>query len=334
MTYQLQRLHEEGVPSLLAGIETKADWEAKRQRIAAAWLSLVGGLPERPAPDYEVVSTTVLADHTRLLIRYETAGGDTVPALLLLPKGTDGPRPAVLALHPTAAEGKVDVATPEGRENRRYGLELVARGYVVLAPDVMTAGERVWPGAEPYQTAPFDQAYPGWSAVGKMLTDHLQGVDLLCTLDQVDPGRIGAIGHSLGGYNAFFLAGVDRRVRAIVSSCGLSPLAGDPERHRWGRRDWFSHLPALSDWIDRGEAPFEMHEVAALAAPTPFFNWSGQRDSIFPHWKQVGEAALDLARLYQWMGAQDRYLSLIGTGGHDFPPEIRTLAYNFLDRWL
>ena len=31
---------------------------------------------------------------------------------------------------------------------------------------------------------------------------------------------IGAIGHSFGAYNAYFLAPFDARVKAIVASCG------------------------------------------------------------------------------------------------------------------
>lgn len=336
MTYELKQLHTQGVPPLLAGVESPADWASKRSQIEAAWMAVVGALPDRVAPAYQVLGQTELADHTRLHIAYATAGGDQVTAFLLLPHtvATGRRHPAILALHPTANEGKADVATPEGRPNRQYGLELVARGYVVLAPDTITAGERVLPGVGPYCTAPFDQAHPEWSAVGKMLTDHLHGLDLLCSLPMVDPERIGAIGHSLGAYNAFFLAGIDRRIRAVVSSCGLSPFAGDPEEHRWGKRDWFSHLPRLSEAIARGAVPFEFHEIAALAAPTPFFNYVGQTDRIFPHWQQVAAASLELARLYEWMGTSERYVGLMGAGGHDFPQPIRQMAYDFLAHWL
>ena len=183
-------------------------------------------------------------------------------------------------------------------------------------------------------TAPFYAAGPAWSVVGRMLSDHMHGVDLLCSLPMVDPDRIGTIGHSLGGYNSFFLAGVDSRIRAVVSSCGLSPFAGDPDPRRWDKREWFSHLPRIGDALDRGEVPFELHEIAALAAPTPFFQWAGQLDHIFPHWRSVAEASLDLSRLYDWLGAGDRYVGLMGAGDHDFPPAVRAMAYDFLDSWL
>ena len=110
-------------------------------------METVGGLPERVAPAHRVLGETEMPDHTRLHIAYTSTYGE-VSAFLLVPKGSAGQRrPGIMALHPTDPHGKVDVATPEGRENRQYGLELVSRGYVVLAPDVITVGERVYPGS-------------------------------------------------------------------------------------------------------------------------------------------------------------------------------------------
>lgn len=338
MSYSLEQLNRDGVPLLLEGIRSREDWEAKRRDTMNRWLRFIGGLPEPVALRYDVLSETEEDGHTRLHLRYDTVGGDVVTAYLLKPKrgGQDTGKklPAVLALHPTANEGKDDTATASGRDNRRYGYELANRGYVVLAPDAITAGERVYEGASPYQTAPFYERYPEWSAVAKMIADHRQGVDLLVSLDDVDAGRIGAIGHSLGGYNAFFLAGVDERIRAVVSSCGFATFTGDANPNRWGRRDWFSHVPAVTDELEQGRVPFEWHEIAALAAPTPFFNWSGQADAIFPHWEPIARAMRDLHGLYEWLGVPERMMSLDGTSGHDFPKPVRAAAYDFLDTWL
>ncbi|MNG38011.1 hypothetical protein D3C84_1255480 [compost metagenome] len=43
---------------------------------------------------------------------------------------------------------------------------------------------------------------------------------------------------------------------------------------------------------------------------------------------------LELKKLYQWLGKENSFQSFIGAGGHDFPKEIRMLAYLFLDQWL
>ncbi|GIP38385.1 hypothetical protein J31TS4_16650 [Paenibacillus sp. J31TS4] len=341
MTYRLAELTKGRLPKLLEESAPVEAWEAKREKILAEWLGFLGkppaeGLYEASEGDagYEVLEEAAEEDHRRLSIRYATRDGDQVTALLLLPLGREGKRPAVLALHPTSPEGKEDVALASGRENRRYGLELVSRGYIVLAPDTITAGERVYPGSEPYQTAPFYEQHPEWTAVGKMLADHIRAVDLLAALPDADASRIGAIGHSLGGYNGWFLAGLDRRVRVVVSSCGFSSFAGDPDPNRWGQRDWFSHFPQLTAMLERGEVPFEWHEIAALALPTPLFLWSGIRDRIFPNWEGIAEAMTELDALYQAEAEPGSFEFWMGPAGHDFPSRARELAYSFLDRHL
>ncbi|RKN64178.1 alpha/beta hydrolase family protein [Paenibacillus ginsengarvi] len=249
-----------------------------------------------------MLSKAEFADHSRLHIRYGTANGDEVTAYLLHPSDLRAePLPAVLALHPTVGNGKEDTATVQGRNNRRYGLELAQRGYVVLAPDTITAGERA---------------------------------SSLCALPEVDPGRIGAIGHSLGGYNSFFLAGLDDRVRAFVSSCGFCTFAGDPTPNRWGHRDWFSHIPRLTEDLNRGEVPFEFHEIAALAAPIPAFYYSGQQDLIFPNWQSYSQGMERLFELYRLLDKADSFHYVMTNGGHDFPDAVRQMAYAFLDRHL
>ncbi|WJH35114.1 alpha/beta fold hydrolase [Paenibacillus sp. CC-CFT747] len=343
MSYRLSELKVDQPPQLLEGIETDEQWSAKRERIKRAWLELLGEEPEiapsagtSPKP-YEVIGKVEEADHTRLDIRYPANDGDTIGAYLLLPRDSSGEktkRPAVLALHPTAESGRRDTATKEGRDNRRYGLELVSRGYVVLAPDSIGFGSRIYPGAEPFQTAPFYERYPKWTAVGRMLSDHRRALDVLGAVEEADPARIGVIGHSLGGYNGWFLAGLDERVRAVVSSCGFAMFAGDPEPNRWGQREWFSHFPAVTIGLQKDTVPFEWHEIAALAAPVPLFMWSGMDDRIFPNAEAIVSGMKDLGTLYKRAGASEAFQFWLGAAGHDFPGQARELAYTFLDRWL
>lgn len=350
--YALSTLHQQGAPSLLRLMERKRDWENKRDAIEKIWLQCIGGVPPLVQTHFDIISWKSYEDYYLIKIRYDTVFDDMVPANLLIPKGSNSKKvstkddaievlnsshkqyPSVIALHPTSDNGKDDVSTTEGRQNRQYGLELAKRGYVVLAPDTITAGERVRQDEKPFQTASFDAAYPNWSAVAKMLVDHQQGISLLESLNCVDSDKIGVIGHSLGGYNGYFLAGVDRRIKAVVCSCGFSTFAGDPELHRWGKRDWFSHIPQLSNYINDDKVPFEFTEIAALVAPTPFFLWMGQNDPIFPHWKPAAEGLFELNSLYKWMDCTEKIQTLIGNSGHDFPYEIRQAAYLFLDKWL
>ncbi|WP_249365512.1 alpha/beta hydrolase [Cytobacillus citreus] len=347
----MKYLQEKGIPPLLKDIHTVEQWEVKRKTILDRWLEAIGPIPACDSVNVIFLSIDDEIDHFRIHLKYETVYEDWVTANLLIPndgnghltlsnledalfsfKGASKKKPAILALHPTSPEGKDDVTLTSGRVNRTYGLELVKRGYIVLAPDTITAGERVQSSEESYHTASFYERNPNWSAVAKMLVDHRQGVSVLSKITSVN--NIGAIGHSLGGYNAYFLAGIDKRVKAVVCSCGFAVFANDPERERWGRRSWFSHIPKVSDYLLNNEVPFEFNEIAALVAPTPFFIWIGQKDKIFPHWEQMAAAVNDIDHLYTFLEEEIHFKSLIGNAGHDFPSEIRTLAYNFLDEKL
>ena len=335
--YVLAELNRDGIPPLLPnGVKTtKAEWEAKREAIRSVWLDYIGGLPPRVPTKYEVISETPEQDHVRQKIVYDTVYGDRVTAYLLIPNSVreSGKRsPAVLALHGTGEPGKDSVASPKGK--RPYGIELASRGYVVLAPDALTSGDRIYPGLKYFRDAPFYAKHPAWTTVAKNLTDHMQGVDLLAAHALVDPQRIGAIGHSFGAYNAYFLAGADERIKVAVASCGFLPFTGNKTPGHWGVRDWYTHLPRITPDLENGRVPFEFHEIVALAAPTPLFFYNGQSDNIVPHWRTVGDCMVDLRTLYAWMKAEERFISLLGAGGHDFPEPIRKMSYDFLDRWL
>lgn len=335
--YRLDELREKGVPPVLGGVTTKEQWERKRTEILQVWFDCVGGVPARVPTKFLVESETVVGDHVRQKITFATADDDAISAFLLIPNGAreSGKKsPAILALHPTNAAGKASIATADGPRNRQYALELVSRGYVVLAPDDLTAGERIFPGQRAFRDAPFYEKYPEWTTVGKNLLDHLQAVDLLTSLDFVDAERIGVIGHSFGAYNAYFLSAIDERIRAVVSSCGLLPFAPKASTEHWGVRNWYSHFPKLSAVQNQGTVPFEFNEIIALTAPRPMFFYAAQSDRIFPHWKEVGECFLDVHGLYVWLGGEDNFKSVIGSGGHDFPEPVRIMSYEFLDQWL
>jgi len=333
--YVLAELNRDGIPPLLAGITTPQRWKAKRDAIRGVWLDYMGGLPPRVPVRVEVVSEAAEKDHVRQKIVYDTAYGDHVTAYLLIPNAVrerKSKAPALLALHGTGEPGKDSVARADGK--RPYGFELVSRGYVVLAPDALTSGERIYPGLKYFRDAPFYEKHPNWTTVGKNLTDHLHGVDVLTSHELVDANRIGVIGHSFGAYNAYFLAGMDDRVKAVVASCGFIPFTGHPKPGHWGVRDWYTHLPRITPDLEKGRVPFEFNEIAALSAPTPIFFYNAQSDAGVPHWKVVGDCMVDLRKLYTLLGAEDRFESMLGVGIHDFPEPVRRTSYDFLDRWL
>jgi dienelactone hydrolase len=336
--YSLAELNQHGIPPLLSGIESPAQWELKKAEIRRVWLDYIGPLPARPPVKFRIVAEEQLADHIQRKIVFNTYDGDEIPALLLIPNGLEKSgekRPGILALHPTNPWGKTSIATAKGMRNRMYAFELVSRGYVVLAPDDLTSGERIYPGHRDFDARPFYEKYPHWSTVGKNITDHLQAVDLLSTLSFVDADRIGVIGHSFGAYNAFFLSSVDPRVKVVVASCGINPFAGNAEPNHWGYRPFpYTHIPKITADLEKGVVPFEFNEIIALSAPRPMFFHAAQSDHLFPHWQSVGAVLVDLHRLYGWLHHEENFVSYMSVGDHDFPPGMHKAAFDFLDHWL
>ena len=310
-------------------IETIADWETRRAHVAAHMQSVMGRLPqpEDPVPlDVRILEEADLGEGlVRRKINYHTDSSEqSVSAYLFLPDASE-PAPAVLCLHQTTGIGKEEPAGLGGKPNLHYALHLARRGYVTLAPDYPSFGD-----ANSYD---FD-ADEYVSGTMKAIYDNTRAVDLLQSLAQVDGDRIGVIGHSLGGHNAMFTAFFEPRIKAIVSNCGFTRF----HKYYEGRlAGWTSprYMPRISDVYndDPDQVPFDFTEIVAGFAPRPFlasspvgdsnFEVSGVRDSI--------AAAHSVFALYD---AAEKLQANYPDCAHDFPPPVREVAYEFLDRHL
>ncbi len=345
-----QQISQRGGGLTSSEICDEAGWESKRSSIICRSGLMLGEPPVvHPGPvKADILNETARDGYKELKVRFLSGTGDMIKGFLLIPDdaGSSSPRPGIIALHSTGPGATQTVGiTP--REGRSYGMELAQRGYVVLAVDTITAGERVYPGYEPYFTDEFYSEYPHWSAMGKMLYDHKRGLDYLCSLDVVDAGRLGCIGHSLGGYNSFFLHAFEPRIKAAVASCGLSPMGGTNMPYQFARNEWFVHFnPACREYIRSGMIPCDMHEVMSLCAPKPFFNYSAKADSIYypksahtegdfsDWWNTVDKALTMVAKVYAIYGASGDFIRIDGEGDHDFPRDVRNRAYEWLDEKL
>ncbi|MFM2003493.1 MAG: hypothetical protein RI963_2919 [Planctomycetota bacterium] len=311
-------------------VETPADWQRRREDILESMQWVMGRLPkEKELEPLKVVERgrESFEKYDRLLITYHVAAGQDVTAHLYVPKGAAGgaKRSAVLALHPTSAIGKLVVAGDGPKANRNYAVELADRGYVVLAPDYPSFGELT---DYPFHT----DAY--LSGTMTAIVNHRRGVDLLIARDDVDPERIAVIGHSLGGHNSMFVGVFDERIKAVVSSCGW-----DPFHYYYGGKlaGWASdrYMPRIREMHghDPDQMAFDFPEVAAAIAPRAFFSCSPLRDSNFDY-RGVKECEPNVRQVYRLLGAEENFVIRYPDSDHDFPPEVRQEAYEFLDRVL
>ncbi len=309
-------------------VNTRADWAKRRRQIIEGMQQAMGPLPSRtalPPLDIRVRGQADGAGFTRLSIDFVTEKNDRLPALLYRPKAKRlVKRAGILALHPTSSLGKHRITREGGVPNRAYAYELAKRGYVVIAPDYPPFGD--------YKYDFESDEYV--SGTMKGIFNHMRCVDLLQSLTEVDPARIGVIGHSLGGHNAMFVGVFDTRISVIVSSCGWTPfhdyyggkIAG------W-TSDRYMPLLKMRYKLNPDRVPFDFYEVVAALAPRGFFSSSPLHDSNFD--VQGVKKAIPKAREVYRLHAQADALQLRTPDcEHDFPVEIRREAYLFIDEAL
>ena len=173
-----------------------------------------------------------------------------------------------------------------------YAKHLADRGFVTLAPDYPSFGE-------------YDYSFPlqdGYvSGTMKAIYDNIRAIDLLQSLAQVDGGRIGCIGHSLGGHNTLFTAAFDSRIKVMVSNCGFTRF----HKYYEGKlKGWTSarYMPLINDKYenDPDQVTFDFPEIIASFAPRPFLASSPIHDANFEvsGVKDSMAQALKIYRLY------------------------------------
>jgi dienelactone hydrolase len=323
----LYYLDAEGNEQPVRGIQ---DWEVRRQQILQGVQEAMGPLPPRgnlPSLDVEPLESTAEDKFMRHTVRFVTEEGSRTTAYLYVPytATADNQRPGIVALHPTHALGKGVVDGQGERPNRAYARELAERGYVVIAPDYPSFG------AEAEYDFSMDR-YESGSMKG--IWNHMRCVDLLVQMEEVDPERIGAIGHSLGGHNAIFLAVFDNRVKAVISSCGWTPFH---DYYGGQIAGWTSdrYMPRLRDVyeLNPDKVPFDFYELIAALAPRAFFSNSPIRDDNFDY-RGVEKAAVEARRVYELYGQPQLLRVTYPDAEHDFPDDVREEAYRFLDKTL
>jgi hypothetical protein len=308
-------------------VKSAADWEVRRAHVLAHLQEVMGALPgaERRVPlDLRVVETVDEPQYTRKKVTFASEPGDRVPAWLLVPKGLGGKAPGALCLHQTVAIGKNEPVGLGGKPNLKYAQELADRGYVAIAPDYPNFGD--------YKIDVYALGYA--SASMKAIWNNLRAVDLLASLDEVDPGRLGVIGHSLGGHNAIFTAVFDPRLKAVVSSCGFNsfPYYFQGKIAGWSHK---GYMPRLKDvyGLDPAKVPFDFPELVGALAPRGFFTNSPTGDANFAV-EGVRVCIASAEPVYGLYGTTDRLRAVYPDAAHDFPTAQREEAYAFLDRLL
>lgn len=299
---------------------TKEGWAHRRVILRQMWMDTLGPMPPRPTSTaVKLLRTDDLPEVTRELIEYECEPDLKVQAYLLRPKGpmTAKSRAGLVALHPTTTETIEPIAGVVGQTSQHVGLKLAQRGFVVICPRCF-----LWQDVANYQdaVARFRQRHPQTLGMHKMLYDAQRALDILLAQPDVDPSRIGAVGHSLGAKEALYLTAFDDRIHAAVASEGGLGLTST----NWDA-PWYLGPGSREPGFARNH-----HELVALIAPRPFLVIAGEQgngaadgDRSWPY--------LQAARpIYELFTDQPALGILNHRRGHPLPEEL----FPKLSEWL
>jgi dienelactone hydrolase len=298
-------------------VQTPADWPRRREEILSTWHQIMGPWPpliERPR--VEVVSTVRRQNITQQQLRIQIAlGGEMVDALLLIPDG-EAPvrkRPAVLVVYYDAETG-----AGLGAPLRDYGWQLAKRGFITLSigkPNAhvdLTSTNKprtdpyLGPAGKPVRVQPLSAlAFAAANA-------HT----VLARRPDVDPARIGTVGHSFGGKWAMFASCLyDKFACAVWSDPGIV----------FDERDRRKQNPSGSvNYWDVWYLGFELGVVADPKNAGPFRKLPTEGQPRTGAYKTLVDGGHDLAELHALMAPRP---FLVSGGTADLPERWAALNH-------
>lgn len=309
---------------------TRSQWQQRQKEMKATIWNQIGAFSEKTPLNAQVTLVVEKDDFTIENVIYESLPGYYVTASLFIPKQTRQPAPAILFCsgHSAAAYRRDVYQLP--LQN------LVKKGFVVLAIDPVSQGERLQylnreKGVSDIGSSTKEHSYPtvqsfliGQSTARYFVWDGIRGIDYLISRKEVDPSRIGVHGLSGGGTQAAYISALDDRVLASAP-CGyitgfkrLIESIGVQD----GEQNFFHGIKEGIDHADFLEirAP---KPTLIMATTRDFFNISGTRD-VFRRVK----------RAYGILGKSENIEMVEGDYEHGYEKNIREGMYAFFQKHL
>jgi dienelactone hydrolase len=166
----------------------------------------------------------------------------------------------------------------------------------------------------------------GFTWAGLMFWDDIRSVDYLLTRPEVDPGRIGCVGLSVGGVRSCHLAALDDRIKAAVVVGWMASFPAQLQRHVRNTIGHTKLVPGLYRHLD-------YPDVASLAMPAALLVINGKKDGLFEP-KGVASAFDKLASCYRKAGIPERLKTRLYDTPHEFNGQMQDEAWDWLKRWV
>ena len=208
----------------IAKLNTKADWQKRQTQVRNTLMDIIGPFPEKTPLNAQITGVIKKDGYRVEKIIYESMPGYYVTAALFVPDNLKEKAPAILnAIGHSVQSFRRDIY-------QRVIINLVKKGFVVLAYDQIGQGERLQYYDEKLGKSKFgsttEHSYPGaqcfisgYSPARYFIWDGIRGVDYLLSRPEVDPERIGMTGLSGGGTSTTFISALDDRILAAAPTC-------------------------------------------------------------------------------------------------------------------
>jgi len=275
-------------------VKTPADWQRRRAEILETWHTLIGSWPPLiDKPKIEYLAKEQRESFTQHQVSIEIAPNQqTVMGYLLVPDG-QGPFPAVLVVYYDAETGAGLARQADGgrgKELRDFGLQLTKRGFVTLSigtPDFCS----LRPPYKPLYDSGENQ--PPLQPLSALAYVAANCCNCLANRPEVEPARIGIVGHSYGGKWAMFASCLyEKFACAVWSDPGIVFDETRPNVNYW--EPWYlgyerdkqprragvpsENNPRTGPYKSLLEQGHDLHELHALMAPRPFLVSGGSED--------------------------------------------------------
>ncbi len=257
-------------------------------------------------------------------------GLEPVPALLLIPNERRKPAPGLLYIHWHGDQydlGKEQLVRGVD-EQPAYAPVCAEKGVVTLAIDSWCFGERrhAANGAVGESDTFKEMLWRGRVLFGMMMFDEVRALDYLASRREVDPGRLGVLGMSMGATKAWWLAALDPRVRLCLDVCCLTDYDELVREKGLDGHGIYYYVPRL---LQR----FNTSRINSLIAPRPRLSVNGRRDPLTP--ASGVEKVRDVLRpLYRDYGKEEDCRIELFDCAHEELPEMRRLILEWMDRYL
>ena len=326
-------------------VTSAAEWPVRRVEILEYWHRVMGPWPEPVArPRLEFSERQDRDGVTQHRIAVEVAPGVMQPGFLLLPPARfAGPRPAVLVpfyapevsvayTGPRALAGQAARLFKDGvPAHRDFALQLARRGFVTLAIGT--------PGDDAYRPALHGVPCQPLSYYAYIAANCHTA---LAQRPEVDPVRIGVMGHSYGGKWALFASCLDERFACAVWSDGgvvfdetrvavnyWEPWYLGREEGRIRARGLVTEAnPRTGAYRELRATGRDLHELHALMAPRPFLVSGGSEDPP-ARWEALNHAVA----VNRLLGHTDR-VAMTNRPAHSPTAESNAQAFRFLEHFL